>query len=149
MQALAALMTLVAALVLLPFAFGSESQFSQRADTVSEASAYQLEAFARAAWHLARTGATGSLDRGAMILPSGFADDPARPYQARVEGNYLYVWQTSPKPEDQRQELVLPAADVSVDVGMSAASSIDFRDGDTAPRPAWLPYPNLVVRLRI
>lgn len=149
MQALLVFMVSLVAIALLAFSSPEDSAFRQGEITASEARAYQLETFTRSAWHLARTGATGSLDRGAMILPPGFTDDPARPYQARVEGNYLYVWETSGKPEDQRQELILPTADITVDVGKSAASSITFRNGGTAPRPAWLPYPNLVVRLRI
>jgi hypothetical protein len=149
MQALALFLVMVAAIVLLPFSMASDSPFRQREQVASEASAYQLETFARAAWHLARRGVTGALDRGAMVLPSGFTDDPTRPYQTYVEGSYLYVWETGGKPEDQRQELIFPTADVTVDVGMSTASSILFRDGATAPRPTWLPYPNLVVRLRI
>ena len=113
-----------------------------------------MQEFARAAW-AARTDADGMMDRGAMTLPSGFTDVPGRPYQARIDGDYLYVWNTSPAPEDRRVELVFPQGDKTVDVGLVSGNSISFRDGETAMRPDWLPSPNdpnqpyyLVVRLR-
>lgn len=153
MQALAILGVLILLLATVPFTGSTDSAFRQREDAVSEASADQMQEFARAAW-AARTDAAGTMDRGAMTLPSGFTDVPGRPYQARIDGDFLYVWNASPAPEDRRVELVFPEGDKTVDVGLVSGGSINFRDGEVAGRPDWLPAPTdpnqpyLVVRLR-
>lgn len=158
MQTLVIVLSMAVAIALLPFLKGEDSPFRQRSDAESEASAYQLETFARAAWHLARTGVTGPLQRSQMVLPAGFADNPASPYQARAEGGFLYVWETNSSAADKRQalgqELIFPTGDHTVSVGIRAGQYIRFRDGSIAPRPTWLPDspPNrqlVVVRLRI
>jgi hypothetical protein len=153
MQALAVFGVLLLLLATIPFTGSTDNQFRQHEDAISEASANQMQEFARSAW-AARTDVAGMMDRGAMILPSGFADVVGRPYQARIDGDFLYVWNASPAPEDRRVELVFPEGDETVDVGLVSGSSINFRDGEVASRPAWLPasnnpnQPYLVVRLR-
>lgn len=149
MQVLFVIMALAALIVMGQFASGDETPFRVQASTEIDESTYQLEQFARAAWHVARTGVSGPINRSAMILPTGYNDDPARPFMAQVEGDYLYVWETTGTAAIRRPEAIFPEADTSVDVGVSNASAIVFRDGTSAARPAWLPFPNLIVRLRV
>lgn len=135
--------------IMMPFAGTEPSPYRQRADAAVAVASSRLEEFAKAAWFAARTGATGAIDRSVMTLPAGFADDPSHPLQARVEGEFLYVWDPAGAPGTISPQVILPNGDVTVNVGVSTPNSLQFRNGQVAARPGWLPYNIIIVRLRV
>ncbi|WP_206245879.1 hypothetical protein [Novosphingobium terrae] len=149
MQILGILIALLAIGIAIPFSGGGYTPSRIVSfDYQAELNVSLIEAFSRAAWAAGRTMGQGPIDRSSMALPSGFADDPNRPFQAWSDGSYIYVWSASNDPTLLKPSAPFPGLQASdVQVGIAGPSSIQWRDGSSAPKPANIPDNCLVIRM--
>lgn len=116
-------------------------------DYRSDNSLWQAETYARAAF-IARTTTPGALPRASLPLPAGFSDNPTYPITAYSDGVYIYVWTANPDVMAQRLRPFAALSTIDVQVGLSSAATIAWRDGSSSAKPAVVSYPSAVVRFR-